>query len=179
MEEECKISGTTTPAALNLKSHAPRLGLARALARSPNSHQQACSLYQEVIAMSPQVTILLFITLLDLHFIKLVLILVCMDLFQVHDAYIELATLLVESDPQAAVDVYSRFPLKPVNEQTFDDAFITGEIVHILMKQELYEHPQLAPNLIAYGKVMGLSKFISGRKILRYYRVGMHKYVFL
>ncbi|XP_060781416.1 uncharacterized protein LOC132889178 isoform X2 [Neoarius graeffei] len=129
VEEECKISGTTTPAALNLKSHTPRLGLARALARSPNSHQQACSLYQEVIAMSPQV----------------------------HDAYIELANLLVESDPQAAVDVYSRFPLKPVNEQTFDDAFITGEIVHILMKQELYEHPQLAPNLIAYGKVMGLS----------------------
>lgn len=88
---------------------------------------------------------------------------------QVHDAYIELANLLVENDPQAAVDVYSRFPLKPVNEQTFDDAFITGEIVHILMKQELYEHPQLAPNLIAYGKVMGLSKFICGRKILRLY----------
>ncbi|XP_058242629.1 uncharacterized protein LOC131351280 [Hemibagrus wyckioides] len=129
LDEEHKISGATTPAALNLKSHAPRLGLARARARSPNSHQQACSLYQEVISMSPQV----------------------------HDAYIELANLLVESDPQAAVEVYSRFPLKPVNEQTFDDAFITGEIVHILMKQELYEHPQLAPNLIAYGKVMGLS----------------------
>lgn len=80
--------------------------------------------------------------------------------------YIELANLLVESDPQAAVDVYSWFPLKPINEQTFDDAFITGEIVHILMKQELYEHPQLAPNLIAYGKVMGLSKFICGRKFL-------------
>lgn len=73
-----------------------------------------------------------------------------------HDAYIELANLLLKDDPLAAVDIYSRFPLKPVCEQTFDDAFITGEIVHILMKQELYEHPQLLPNLIAYGKVMGL-----------------------
>lgn len=54
-----------------------------------------------------------------------------MDIFQVHDAYIELAKPLVESDPQAAIDVYIRFPLKPVNEQTFNDAFITGEIVHI------------------------------------------------
>ncbi|KAM6956213.1 uncharacterized protein FYW47_012152 [Aplochiton taeniatus] len=75
---------------------------------------------------------------------------------EVHDAYIELAQLLVPTDPQAAVEVYCRFPLKPVAEQTFDDAFITGEILRILMKLELYEHPQLEPKLIAYGKVMGL-----------------------
>ncbi len=73
-----------------------------------------------------------------------------------HDAYIELGNLLVKDDPLAAVDVYSRFPLKPVCKQTFDDAFITGESVHILMKHELFEHPQLLPNLIAHGKVMGL-----------------------
>ncbi|KAB5582035.1 hypothetical protein PHYPO_G00182550 [Pangasianodon hypophthalmus] len=54
LEEERKISGATTPAALNLKFHAPRQGLARALACSPNSHQQACSLYQEIIPMSAQ-----------------------------------------------------------------------------------------------------------------------------
>ncbi|XP_062375921.1 uncharacterized protein LOC134064127 [Sardina pilchardus] len=116
------------PAVANPKSHAPRLGLARALSRSADTQQEACSLYQEVISMAPEV----------------------------HDAYIELADLLVKTDPLAAVDVYSRFPLRPVAEQTFDDAFITGEIVRILMKQELYDHLLLGPNLIAYGKVMGL-----------------------
>lgn len=78
---------------------------------------------------------------------------------QVHDAYIELVQLLEPSDPQAAVEVYSRFPLKPVAEQSFDDAFITGEIVRLLMTLEQYDHPQLGPSLAAYGKVMGLSEF--------------------
>lgn len=82
-------------------------------------------------------------------------------ILQVHDAYIELADLLVKTDPLAAVDVYNRFPLRPVAEQTFDDAFITGEIVRILMKQELFDHPLLGPNLIAYGKVMGLGESAS------------------
>ncbi|XP_051772833.1 uncharacterized protein LOC127524863 isoform X1 [Ctenopharyngodon idella] len=118
----------TVLTALNEKSYLPRLGLARALTRTADSQKQACHLYREVIDMAPEV----------------------------HDAYIELANLLLKDDPLAAVDIYSRFPLKPVCEQTFDDAFITGEIVRILMKQELYEHPQLLPNLIAYGKVMGL-----------------------
>ncbi|KAM9412564.1 uncharacterized protein ACWYII_026688 isoform 1-T1 [Salvelinus alpinus] len=122
-------SGNVLPKALlNRRSHAPRLGLARALSRSADSHDQARQLYQEVITMAPEV----------------------------HDAYIELAEMLGESDPLAAVEVYCRFPLKPVSEQNFDDAFITGEIVRILMKQGLYEHPELGHNLIAYGKVMGL-----------------------
>ncbi|XP_029621454.1 uncharacterized protein LOC115201736 isoform X2 [Salmo trutta] len=122
-------SGNVFPKALlNRRSHAPRLGLARALSRSADSHDQARQLYQEVITMAPEV----------------------------HDAYIELAEMLGQSDPLAAVEVYCRFPLKPVSEQNFDDAFITGEIVRILMKQGLYEHPELGHNLIAYGKVMGL-----------------------
>ncbi|XP_045566242.1 uncharacterized protein isoform X3 [Salmo salar] len=122
-------SGNGLPKArLNHRSHAPRLGLARALSRSADSHDQARQLYQEVITMAPEV----------------------------HDAYIELAEMLGQSDPLAAVEVYCRFPLKPVSEQNFDDAFITGEIVRILMKQGLYEHPELGHNLIAYGKVMGL-----------------------
>ncbi|XP_048863663.1 uncharacterized protein LOC125738570 isoform X2 [Brienomyrus brachyistius] len=112
----------------NCWSHVPRLGLARALSRSANTMEKACTLYQEVIAMAPEV----------------------------HDAYIELADLLVKSDPLAAVDVYCKFPLRPISEQNFDDAFITGEIVRILMKEEQFDHPQLGPNLIAYGKVMGL-----------------------
>ncbi|KAK2896317.1 hypothetical protein Q8A67_010805 [Cirrhinus molitorella] len=119
---------STVLTALNEKSYVPRLGLARALVRTTDSQKQACHFYQEVIDMAPEV----------------------------HDAYIELASLLLKDDALAAVDVYSRFPLKPVCEQTFDDAFITGEIVHILMKHELYEHPQLLPNLVAHGKVMGL-----------------------
>lgn len=64
------------------------------------------------------------------------------------------------TDPLAALEVYCRFPLKPVDKQTFDDAFIVGEIVHILMKQQLYDHPQLGPNLIAYGKIMGIGMVI-------------------
>ncbi|XP_031661082.1 uncharacterized protein LOC109879786 isoform X2 [Oncorhynchus kisutch] len=121
-------SNVLPKALLNRRSHAPRLGLARALSRSADSHDQAHQLYQEVITMAPEV----------------------------HDAYIELAEMLGQSDPLAAVEVYCRFPLKPVSEQNFDDAFITGEIVRILMKQGLYEHPELRHNLIAYGKVMGL-----------------------
>ncbi|XP_023698493.2 uncharacterized protein [Paramormyrops kingsleyae] len=112
----------------NCWSHVPRLGLARALSRLPSTREKACALYQEVIAVAPEV----------------------------HDAYIELADLLVKSDPLAAVDVYCKFPLRPVSEQNFDDAFIRGEIVRILMKEEQFDHPQLGPNLIAYGKVMGL-----------------------
>lgn len=66
---------------------------------------------------------------------------------------------LEPSDPQAAVEVYCSFPLKPVAEQSFDDAFITGEIVRMLTTLEQYDHPQLGPNLVAYGKVMGLSDY--------------------
>ncbi|CAK6960772.1 uncharacterized protein LOC121911394 [Scomber scombrus] len=114
---------------VNRRSHIPRLGLARTLSRSADAQDQAKQLYQEVISMKPGV----------------------------HDAYIELVQLLEPSDPQAAVEVYCSFPLKPVAEQSFDDAFITGEIVRMLMMLELYDHPQLSHNLVAYGKVMGLS----------------------
>ncbi|XP_074532235.1 uncharacterized protein LOC141795303 [Halichoeres trimaculatus] len=114
---------------VNRRSHISRLGLARALSRSSDTHDQAKQHYQEVISMAPEV----------------------------HDAYTELAQLLEPSDPQAAVEVYSRFPLKPVAEQSFDDAFITGEIVRMLMSLEQFDHLQLGPSLVAYGKVMGLS----------------------
>lgn len=79
-------------------------------------------------------------------------------LLQVHDAYIELVQLLEPSDPQAALAVYCEFPAKPAAEQSFDDAFITGEIVRMLMAMEQYDHPQLGPSLISYGKVMGIGQ---------------------
>ena len=81
----------------------------------------------------------------------------CTILFlQVHDAYIELADMLVKSDPMAAVDIYTKFPV-PENPG-FDDAYIFGEIVRLLMKAEGYDDPRLGPNLIAYGKVLGLGE---------------------
>ncbi|XP_078128958.1 uncharacterized protein LOC144532203 [Sander vitreus] len=128
-EEPAVADKVSVSSPVNRRSHIPRLGLARALSRSADTQDQAKQLYQEVISMAPGV----------------------------HDAYIELVQLLEPSDPQAAVEVYCRFPLKPVAQQSFDDAFITGEIVRMLMTLELYDHPQLGPSLVAYGKVMGLS----------------------
>lgn len=75
-------------------------------------------------------------------------------LFQIHDAYIELAEMLTVKDPQAAVDVYCKFPLSET--PTFDDAYIIGDIVRLLMKGEKYDDPRLQTNMIAYGRVLGL-----------------------
>ncbi|XP_043916076.1 uncharacterized protein LOC122792348 [Protopterus annectens] len=136
----CDETTTTTQIVgqqpINRSSYVHHLGLARALSRTEESFGDAKHHYQEVIAMAPEV----------------------------YDAYIELADLLAKSDLLAAVDIYCRFPLKPVQEQTFDDAFITGEIVRLLMKLEKYDDPRLPPNMIAYGKVMGigcLEKYMS------------------
>ena len=49
-------SNVLPKALLNRRSYAPRLGLARALSRSADSHDQAHQLYQEVITMAPEVT---------------------------------------------------------------------------------------------------------------------------
>nr|XP_046256934.1 uncharacterized protein LOC124065539 [Scatophagus argus] len=128
-EEPAVADRASISGPVNRRSHVSRLGLARAFSRSADTQDQAKQLYHEVISMAPGV----------------------------HDAYIELAQLLEPSDPQAAVEVYCRFPLRPVAEQSFDDAFITGEIVRMLMSLEQYDHPQLGLSLVAYGKVMGLS----------------------
>lgn len=61
------------------------------------------------------------------------------------------------SDPLAAVDVYSRFPVP--EKPTFDDAYIFGEIVRLLMKAEKYNDPRLQRNLISMGKVMGIGTY--------------------
>ena len=73
-----------------------------------------------------------------------------------HDAYIESAELLASKDPMSAVDIYCRFPVS--ENATFDDAYIFGEIVRLLMKHEKFDDPRLGPNMIALGKVMGLRK---------------------
>ena len=77
-------------------------------------------------------------------------------MLQIHDAYIEGAEMLTETNPLAAADMYSRFPVP--KEPSFDDAYIFGEIIRLLMKAEKYDDPRLGPNMIAYGKVLGLGQ---------------------
>ncbi|KAK3702575.1 hypothetical protein RRG08_042565 [Elysia crispata] len=72
---------------------------------------------------------------------------------EVHDAYIESAEMLAKSSPLEAVDVYAKFPVS--ENPSFDDAFIFGEIIRILMKAEKFDDERLAKNMIAYGKVLG------------------------
>ncbi|GFO50507.1 hypothetical protein PoB_007701200 [Plakobranchus ocellatus] len=72
---------------------------------------------------------------------------------EIHDAYIESAEMLAKSSPLEAADVYSKFPVS--ENPNFDDAFIFGEIVRILMKAEKFDDERLAKNMIAYGKVLG------------------------
>jgi len=92
-----------------------------------NSQEEAAVLYREVITMAPHI----------------------------HDAYIELGEMLATNDPLAAVDVYSNFPFSA--EPTFDDAYLYGEIVQLLMKAESYNDPRLLQYMVAMGKVLGLS----------------------
>ncbi|XP_053553151.1 uncharacterized protein LOC128658157 [Bombina bombina] len=127
---------TSIPVSLNQCSYLHRLGLARALSRTKETAAEASSLYQEVIKMAPEV----------------------------HDAYIELADLLLNTDPLAAVDIYCQYPQNSAKEQSFEDAFIPGEIVRLLIKCEKYDDPRLPINMISYGKVMGigcLEKYIT------------------
>ena len=77
-------------------------------------------------------------------------------MLQIHDAYIENANMLTQTDPMAAVDIYSKFPTSA--NQTFDDAYIFGEIVLLLMKCEKFDDPRLESNLIGMGRVMGLGR---------------------
>lgn len=91
------------------------------------SPEEAAALYREVITMAPHI----------------------------HDAYIELGEMLATDDPLAAVDVYCKFPFS--TELTFDDAYLYGEIVQLLMKKESYDDPRLLQYMVAMGKVLGLS----------------------
>ena len=117
-----------TKAELNKQTYHPRLGLARTLAKFSDAkkHEESHSLYRQVIKMSPQV----------------------------HDAYIELGEMLAKSNPVAAVEVYAQYPFS--DPPSFDDAFLHGEIVNLLMKSESYDAPQLCTSLIAMGKALGI-----------------------
>ena len=56
----------------------------------------------------------------------------------------------------AAVDIYARFPVS--ENASFDDAYIFGEIIRLLMKLEKYEDSRFEPNMIKMGQVMGIGK---------------------
>ncbi len=122
---------TTTinaPAEINKKTYHPRLGLARTLSKTSDTktQEEAHSLYHQVTSMAPHV----------------------------HDAYIELGEMLATSDPVKAVEVYAKFPFS--DPPTFDDAFLHGEIIRLLMKSESYEKEQLVRSMIAMGKALGI-----------------------
>ena len=128
------ISTTSVPSpppatTLNQSTHHPRLGLARVLSKQTNGKpsEECSSLYQEVIKMSPDV----------------------------HDAYIELGELLARSDPLAAVGIYSKFPFS--DPPSFDDAYLHGEIVRILMASESYDDPRLSSSMVAMGRALGIT----------------------
>ena len=124
--EEKEPTVKTSSGEINKSSHHPRLGLARVLSKLAGKHEEAHSFYKEVMEMSPNV----------------------------HDAYIELGEMLAKDSPKEAVDVYSQFPFD--NPPSFDDAFLHGEIVRLLMGSSEYDHPQLAKSLIAMGQALGI-----------------------
>ena len=66
--------------------------------------------------------------------------------------------LKMNKDLMGAVEVYTRFKTD-FTTLSFDDAFIFGEIVSLLMKQEKYDDPRLIKYTILWGKVMGTGKF--------------------
>lgn len=50
-----------------------------------------------------------------------------------------------------------RFP-RSGTEDSFDDAYLSGEIVHILMKYEKFDDARLCEHMVAYGRAMGIGK---------------------
>lgn len=56
--------------------------------------------------------------------------------------------LKLKGDPLGAVDVYTKF--KTGNTPTFDDAYIFGEIISILMKHEKYDDQRLVKYMVLW-----------------------------
>lgn len=113
----------------NQVSFQARIGLARTLARTQKDSclAEITELYNTVISIAPHV----------------------------HDAYIELGDMLAKTKPKQAIEIYSKYPFG--KELSFDDAYLHGEIIRLIMKLECYDDPNLEKSLIAYGSVMGFS----------------------
>ena len=122
------------PIELNQPLTQSRLGLARILAKKLDNLEQAENLYEEVIKMTPEL----------------------------HDPYIELGEMYARSKPLKAVDIYAKYPFS--KDLSYDDAFLYGEIVRILMKEEKFDDERLLPNMVALGKIYGfpsLDKYVT------------------
>jgi len=112
------------PVKLNLVIHESRIGLARILSQDTQKLEEVISLYEEVIKLAPHL----------------------------HDSYIELGNLYVKNNPLAAVDIYCKYPFD--GQLSYDDAFLYGEIVRILMKEEKFADTRLLPHMISLGKIL-------------------------
>ena len=52
-----------------------------------------------------------------------------------------------------------RFPgSDDTEEDSFDDAYLSGEIVSILMKKEKFDDPRLLEHMVKWGRVMGIGE---------------------
>lgn len=93
----------------------------------------------------------------------------------VYDVYIELVDFLIKIDLMKVVDMYSKYFFQEL--LIFDDVYIYGEIVCLLMKNEKYEDFRLGVSMIFFGKVMGLivlEKYVDiFDKILKYSKLFM------
>lgn len=93
--------------------------------------------------------------------------------------------LIANGDPDGAVNVYASYPInenitperqgsatnppfklrdlhnnnrKKKETSNFNDAFIYGELVRILMNQKKFDDDRLPKYLILWGKILGISK---------------------
>ena len=54
-----------------------------------------------------------------------------------------------------------RFPSNSSDaEDSFDDAYLSGEIVSILMKNEKFDDSRLVEHMVKWGRVMGIGELI-------------------
>lgn len=83
-----------------------------------------------------------------------------------HDAYIELAEVLVENkDIDGAIAILDSFPTN--NEApSDDDSFLHAEVVRLMMKHKMYDDSRLQKHMIGYGKNAGWSALESEVNIL-------------
>ena len=72
-----------------------------------------------------------------------------------HDPVIELGEFLVTQDPMKAVALYDDFPC--VDPPTFDDGYIHGEVVRILLKEKEFGDARLERHMVGSGKVNGVN----------------------
>lgn len=97
----------------------------------------------------------------------------------VYDVYIELVDFLIKFDFMKVVDIYSKYLFKEL--LMFDDVYIYGEMVCLLMKNQKYDDFRLGLSMILFGKVMGLivlEKYVEiFDKIFKYSKLFKQVYV--